>query len=104
MVAGNDRAVGDLHDERRVVFAAIGIDQEPREAAEHGGHAEPLRQPAGQALDPYVVGDVAAEGFLGQAEPAVFVGKAVHRMVGKQHHAAVIVTGYDFECREVLHG
>jgi hypothetical protein len=31
-IARHDQPIGDLHDERGIVEAAIGIDQKPREA------------------------------------------------------------------------
>ena len=45
-VARHHRAVGDAHDERRIVEAAIGIDQQTREARENGGRVQHLRRRA----------------------------------------------------------
>ena len=60
-VAGHDGAVGELHDQRRVVRAAIGIDQQPREARQHGRRAEARGQRARHGRRADVVGDVAGE-------------------------------------------
>ena len=35
-VAGNDRAVGNAHHERRIVGAPIGVDQQARKGRQHG--------------------------------------------------------------------
>ena len=60
-VAGNDPAVRELHDDRRVVAAAIEVDHEPRPAREQRGRGREIGQGPGQLGRADVVGDVARE-------------------------------------------
>ena len=61
MVAGHDGAIGDFHDQRRIVLAAIGIDQQARESAENGRHAKARRKLSGQTFHTNVISDMALE-------------------------------------------
>ncbi|EGE55978.1 hypothetical protein RHECNPAF_77009 [Rhizobium etli CNPAF512] len=93
MIARDDGAVGNPHDQRRVIFTAVRVDQQAREAAKHRGYAESRRELPRQALDADVIGDVAGKGRIGQAEPAISRGEAVHRVIGEDHHAFVMFAG-----------
>ena len=97
MVAGDDRAVRDPHDQGRIVLAAVGIDQQAREAAHHRRHAEAGGKPARQVLDADVIGDVAGKGAFRQAQPAVARRQTVRRVIGEEHEATVGIAVDDFE-------
>jgi hypothetical protein len=58
-VAGHDGAVVEAHDEGGVVLAAVGVDDEAREARQDRGRAEPLGEMPRDPARPDVVGDVA---------------------------------------------
>ena len=70
-IAGHDEPVGKLHDERRVVAAAIGIDQEPRVAREQGRRAERPARCSVTRGGADVVGDVPVQVLGREAEGAV---------------------------------
>ena len=74
-IAGHDGAVRDPHDEGRVIGAAIGIDEQAREAVMRRRTAERLREAARDRLDPDVIGDMALE-----LAPAA--GRACHIRAG----------------------
>ena len=86
-IAGHDQPVGDLHDERGVVEAAIGVDQEPREPGEQRRHAEEEREPFRHARRPEVVGDMAVEVMGKQPEGAVSLWDRVLGVVAEDEEA-----------------
>jgi hypothetical protein len=60
-ITRHDETVGDLHDERGVVEAAIGIDQEPREAGQDRRRTKRLGQTLGDRRSAEIVGDMAVK-------------------------------------------
>ena len=90
-VAGHDGAVRQPHDERRVVLAAVRVDDEPREGGEQRRRAKPLGEDAGERGDADIVGDVALELGGRQAEAGIFRRDAVARVVDEDEQAAVDV-------------
>ena len=83
IVSGHDGAVIELANQRRIVLAAIGIDQQPRKIGEHRRHAEQGGQFARHRLDADVVGDVAVELRRRQAEAAIVLGQVAAGMIGQ---------------------
>ena len=67
-VAGDDRAVIEAHEERRVVLAPVRVDHQPREPARDDGAVERRSQRLGDAERADVVGDVARHLGPWQAE------------------------------------
>ncbi len=67
-VAGHDRPVGQAHHQRRIVGAAVGIDQQAREGRQHRRRAEPLGEAARQPGRADVIGDMPLERLARQAE------------------------------------
>ena len=101
-IAGNHGTVGQAHDQRRVVLAAIGIDQQPREGRQHRRHAETARQAARHRSRARIVGDVAPELRRRQAEIAVFRRQPVVGMVADDQHARRRVPVDELEWRKVI--
>ena len=67
-VARHDRAVGIAHDKGRIVGAAVGIDQQPREGRENRRRREPARQRARKRGRADVVGDMPLQRRARQTE------------------------------------
>ena len=86
-IAGHDGAVGKAHDERRIVLAAVGIDQQPRERRQHRRHAEPLRQAAADRGRARIVGNVALELGCRQAEVAILRRQTVLGVVANDQQS-----------------
>ena len=60
-IAGDDGAVRDAHHQRRVVAAAIGVDQQARIGCQQGGGTKPRGECARQPSRANVIGDVTGE-------------------------------------------
>jgi len=60
-VAGYHGAIRQAHDQGRIVLTAIGIDEQPRVAREHGRHAKRGRKRARDGSRADVVADVTPE-------------------------------------------
>ena len=90
-IAGHDEPIGELHDQRRIVEAAIGIDQKPREARQDRGCAERLGQSLGHAGGAKVIGNVAMEVLFLQAEATVNRWDRVFGMVAEDEKARACV-------------
>ena len=96
-IARHDRAIGDPHHQGRVVPAAIGIDQQTREIAEHGGSAERLCHRASHLGRADVVGDVAFELLRRQTEQVQLGRDRIRRMVAEQQDARRRIAGNDLD-------
>jgi hypothetical protein len=90
-IARHDETVGDLHDQRRVVEAAIGIDQQPWKTRQDCRHAEALGQTLGDCGRAKIVGDVAMEVLLLEAEAIVSPRDRVLGMVAEDEEACASV-------------
>ena len=89
-VAGDDGAVGQAHDERGVVGAAVGVDQQPRVARQHApGRPVRPRARASRCGGADVVGDVALQLLGGQPQGAVAGRNGVAGVVAEQDQACV---------------
>ena len=97
VVRRHNRAVIELADQRRIVLAAVGIDQQPRETGDHRRRAGQRRKLPRHHLDADVVGDVSVEFARRQTEIAIFLGQVAPRVVGKEHKAAAAVAFQDLE-------
>ncbi len=97
VVRRHDRAVIELADQRRIVLAAVGIDQEPRKAGDHRRRAGQRRKLPRHHLDADVVGDVSVELARRQTEVAIFLGQVAPGVIGKEHEAAAAVAFQGFE-------
>ena len=87
----HDEPVGDLHDERRVVEAAIGVDQEAREAGEDRRRAERLGQTLRHGCGAEIVGDMAVQILRFEAQRAVGLGDRVLGVVAEDQEACARV-------------
>ena len=103
-VAGNDGAVGNAHDQRRIVLAAIGIDQQAGEQGERRRGAGHRREPPRDRLGADVIGDVAGQQFALQAEVAIGRRQGVAGVVAEQDQALVGSAGDEFIGPESLGG
>ena len=95
-VARHDRAVGDAHDERRVVEPAIGIDQQPRETRRDGRRTQFLGEDPRDSLGADVVGDMAFQLVGRQPQRAVGVRDGVAGVIAQQKQAGVAPAGDHF--------
>jgi hypothetical protein len=95
-VAGNDRTVGDAHNERRIVEPAVGIDQQAREARADGRRAQFLRKDPCDGLGADVVGDVAFQLVGRKPQRAVVVRNGVAGVVAQQQQTGVAPAGDHF--------
>ena len=84
----HDEPVGDLHDERRVVEAAIGVDQEARELGEDRRRAERLGQTLRHGGGAEIVGDMAVQILRFEAQRAVGLGDGVLGVVAEDKEAS----------------
>ena len=91
IVSRHDGAVIELADQRRVVLASVGVDQEPREAGKHSRRVERRRQLARHRLDADVIGDMALELRRRQAEAAIFVRHIPAGVISQKHDAFLAV-------------
>ncbi|CAD5250808.1 hypothetical protein BOSE21B_10830 [Bosea sp. 21B] len=102
-IARHDRAVGDPHHQSRIVAAAIGIDQQAREIAEHGRSAQRLRHRPRHLGRSDIVGDVAFELLRRQAEQVQLRRDRIGRMVAKQQDAARRIPRDDLDIAGLPH-
>ena len=86
-VARHHCPIRELHDERRVVFAAVDVDEEAREGGKDCRGAEPPRQRARQRRRPDIIGDVALEFRELQPEVAIGCRQPVAGVIAKQKEA-----------------
>ena len=86
-IARHDQPVGDLHDERRVVEPAIGVDQEAREAGEDRRRAERVCQMLGHFRGAQVIGDVPVQVLGPEAKRAVALRDGVLGVVAEDEKA-----------------
>ena len=100
IVSRHDGAVIELANERRIVLATIGVDQQPRKIGDQRRHAEQGREFARHRLDADIVGDVAIEFRRRQAEAAIVVGQVAAGMIGQKHDASLAVALDNIERRE----
>ncbi len=82
-VAGDDGPVRQPHDEGRIVGAAVGVDQQAREAGEDRGGGEPRGQRLGEEGGTGIPRDVALELGRRQPERGEFRGHVVGSMVAE---------------------
>ena len=90
-IARHDETVCDLDHQRRVVEATVGVDQEPREARQDRRRAQALRQTLGDGSGAEIVGDVAMEVLLLQAEAIKGRRDRVLGMVAEDEEASASV-------------
>ena len=90
-IARHDQPVGDLHQQRGVVEAAIGVDQQPREAGQDRRRPEQLGQPFGHGGGAEVVGDVAVKVLRLQAQRAIGLGNRVLGVIAEDEEACARV-------------
>ena len=95
-VARHHRAVGDAHDERRIVEAAIGIDQQTREARENRGRVQHLGDAPRHCRGADIVGDMALELVGRQPECSVLARNCVNGVIAHQQQAGVAPAGDHF--------
>ena len=86
-IARHDGAVGEAHDQGRVVPAPVGIDDEPREPGEDRRSPEAPGERAGHGRRADVVGDVALELGFRQAEIAQIRRHRVGSVVAQDQDA-----------------
>ena len=57
-IARNDRTIGNLHDESRIVDSPVGIDQQTGKPGEEGPRPQPGRKLPGHGFGADIIGDV----------------------------------------------
>jgi hypothetical protein len=87
-IAGHGRSVRDGDDQRWIIEAPVGIDQQAREGGEQGRDAERARAGAGHGRRADVVGDVARQLRGRQAEVPVSGQDGVRGVVAQQQQPA----------------
>ena len=87
-VARHRRAVGEAHDQRRIVLAAVGVDEEARERREHRRRAKARGKRARHRRGAGVVGDVAGKLRRRQSKVAVLRRQAVVGVIADEQQPA----------------
>ena len=101
-VSRNHRPVGEPHDQRRIVAAAIGIDQETRELRQHRRRVETPRQRQRHGAGAGIPGDVTRERVGSEPQRPISGRDAVLGMIADQDEAARRVALDDREWRKAV--
>jgi hypothetical protein len=96
-IAGNDRTIGEAHDQGRVANAPIGIDQKARIARQNGRRREMRRKGAGDIPGAYVPADMALKLTFRQPKAAIFGRQGVGSVIAQDEKTAGGVSLQDFE-------
>ncbi len=99
-VARHDRAVGEAHDQSRIVQAAIRVDDQARIGRQHGRRAELGRERAGHVRGADVIGDVPFERRARQSERPVIGRDGVARVIANDQRPGVERAWKRFERRK----
>lgn len=92
-IARYHRPVGQPHNQGRIVGSAVGIDQQPRVARQHGRHAKRGRKRTGDRGGSDIIGDVPAKLFARQAEGPVPRWQGVVCMIAQDDQASIGAPG-----------
>ncbi len=87
-IPGNDRPVGQAHDDRRIVLSPIRIDQQPGIGRHQGRRIQPTRKFHRQRTDTDVIADVPFELLLRKPQIAIVRRHSVAGMVAQQKQSA----------------
>lgn len=87
IIAGDDRTVRQLHNQRRIIFTTIGIDQQAREAAHDGWCVKLCSELTCQFPDTDIIRDMPFKLALSQTQTAIFNRQVTSCMVGSQKQA-----------------
>jgi len=103
-VGGDDRAVIELHQECRIVFATVRVDHEARKIAEKRRSVEPFCQGSCQPCGTDVIGDVTLHIFGREAKRAAvdLNWNRVGGMVARHQPAAWTVLAF-YAVRIIIH-
>lgn len=90
-IAGYDRAVRQAHDESRIIFPAVRIDEEAGEATKNCRCTEAFGKHAGKGRRPYVKRDMSLELVCRKAQIMVLSRHTIAGVIDEDQEAACIV-------------
>lgn len=90
-IAGNYEPVGDLHNERRIIKAAIWVDEKSRELADDCRCAQHFGKGLGHALGAEIECNMPVQILRSHAKCMEILGNPVLRMIAKEQKAELYI-------------